>query len=329
MSLAQAVVNESSKSRIALLLFLATLSESDERLNQTDSIDPRTGLSTGICGEQFTPEQRATCAALNRKRASSICETGDEALSAGTLPADVWQGRLREVIESKETRLVHLGAIGVYVTEEGEFRGKSFLEKLPFGAEACPFRDIENGVVYKLFNLREHGSLGKKIVFERDEDGILQPTYSEASLQDTLEKIIVLNEVGALPTEIVGLSYGYEALIVKQPLAFPRGDFHEDRRAAIKAIRGVVPHQGGFRHTAAVVFLEGKSWLVSDLHEFNIMRSFNEEPTVIDALIGEVTPEVRAHHSWLVAAEIQAQKFRELGREPGGLLQIPESDDEL
>lgn len=305
------------------------MTKNDERPIHTYSIDPRTGLSTGICGAEFTRAQRETCAALNRKRASSICETGDEALSAGTLPAHVWQRRLREVIELKETPLIHLGAIGVSFTEEEGFRGKPFLEKLPFGAEACPFRDIENGVVYKLFNLREHGSLGKKIVFERDGDGILQPAHSEASLQDTLEKIILLNRVGALPTEIVGLSYGYEALIVKQPLAFPRGDFQEDRRAAIKAIRGVVPHQGGFRHTSAVVFIEDKSWVVTDLHEFNIMRSFNEEPTIIDALIGEVTPEVRAHHDWLGAAETQAQTYREFGKEPTSLLQMPETDDEL
>lgn len=233
------------------------------------------------------------------------------------------------MIELKETPLIHLGAIGVSLSEEGYFLGKPFLEKLPFGAEACPFRDIENEVVYKLFNLREHGSLGKKIVFDRDEDGILQPTHSEASLQDTLEKIIVLNRVGALPTEIVGLSYGGEALIVKQPLAFPRGDFDEDRRAAIKAIQGVIPRQGGFRHTAAVIVLEGRSWVVSDLHEFNIMRSFDQKPTIIDALIGEVTPVLRAHHGWLAAAESQALSYREHGQEPTSLLQDPESDDDL
>ena len=41
------------------------------------------------------------------------------------------------------------------------------LTALPSGAEAIPYFDKEWGVVYKLFDLRVNGSLGKKIELVR------------------------------------------------------------------------------------------------------------------------------------------------------------------
>mgnify|MGYP000921063346 CR=1 FL=1 len=105
-------------------------------------------------------------------------------------------------------------------------------------------------------------------------------------------------------------------LIAKQPRAYPAGDFRSDLAHAERAMRGIVPVGGGLRQHLFVTLVDGVAWLVGDLHVRNIMRNGNGEPTIIDALVGEVTSAARRGLPWLNAACEEARKFRETGERP-------------
>jgi hypothetical protein len=112
-----------------------------------------------------------------------------------------------------------------------------FLRQLPSGAEAAPFADLEHEVVYKLFDLRSGGNLGKKIALEPEPDGSFELHVRDAVLFETIEKIAVLHEAGALPTEIVGLADTGDYLIAKQPLAGPMQEIVRRRSLRSKVSR--------------------------------------------------------------------------------------------
>lgn len=195
------------------------------------------------------------------------------------------------------------------------------------GAEAEPYWHRESGMVYKLFNLREGGALGKKISFEPGANGEYELHQGDAMLVDTLEKIQVLHDMGAHPTEIIGLSDMGDFFIVKQPYAAtqlynsdgrPQGEvyriYEEDRAQAIAAICGEVCNGPGLREPVVVSWLNGHAWLIADLHNRNIMRDQNGAPTIIDALTGPVTPAAYVKLHWLQAQVADAKAWRNSGK---------------
>jgi hypothetical protein len=56
--------------------------------------------------------------------------------------------------------------------------------------------------------------------------------------------------------------------------------------------------------------LNGHAWLVADLHNRNIMRDHIDAPTIIDALIGPVTPGAYLKLRWLQAQVADAKAWR-------------------
>ena len=159
--------------------------------------------------------------------------------------------------------------------------------------KATPFLDLENKVVYKLFDLRKSGSLGKKVVLLASSTGQIEIQNRDATLRDTLEKISVLHGSGAHSTEVVGLEESGHYLIAKQPLADPLLDFESDRKKALTAMKAVQFSFSGLRHFGAVVWILDRAWLVADLHDRNIMRDAEGKPTVIDALTGNGATKLR------------------------------------
>jgi hypothetical protein len=276
------------------------------------SIDFRTGRRTAIHAANSCAEQRSACVALNRIRTRGILEATQLASSGEPLSPHDWFAVVAGRSRDQDVPLISLDCLGIHHDEDG-LRNSILLTALPPGAEAIPYFDKEWGVVYKLFDLRVNGSLGKKIEMVRSAEGEFDLIPCDATLKDTLEKLAVLNEAGAHPTEIVGLSDSGDYLIVKQPWAYPRGDFHADRKAAVSEIRGIMPEftGSGFRHTVVVMWLGNRAWLVGDLHERNIMRDQDGTPTIIDALIGPVPPAALKELRWLREATEDAQALRE------------------
>ncbi len=185
-----------------------------------------------------------------------------------------------------------LSRLGLTCDEDGFLESKTPLTFHPLvsGAEACPYVDKSSGVVYKLFFLLKNGSLGKKLSYEIGDSGRFECVIEDATLMDTLTKLITLHDAGGHPTEIVGLSDDGKYLIAKQPLASPFKDFDEDLNAAVRAIKGVSLSSQGIRGGAILIWVNDQPWIVSDLHKGNIMRDAEDRPTIIDALTGAVPP---------------------------------------
>ena len=292
------------------------------------SIDFRTGRPTAIHPGNSCAEQRAACAALNRERTRGILEATQRTPSGQPLSPDDWLASVTGRSKHWDVPLIPLERLGILHDEDG-LTSSTLLSPLTPGAEASPFFDREWSAVYKLFDLRANGSLGKKIDLVPDNEDQFDLLLCDAVLQDTLEKLSILNEAGALPTEIVGLSESGDYLLVKQPLAFPRGSFEADRKVAIHAVRGVTPLFTGLRRTVVVIWVDNRAWLVSDLHDRNIMRDSDGIPTIIDALIGPVPPAALKHLQWLREAIEDSQALRE-GRQPKIRKQFDDVDnDEL
>jgi len=273
-------------------------------------IDFRTGAQTAIDSSRPCAEQRAACAALNRLRARGLLEADQFVAPGQSLSIDVWETVFPKRAREWQLPLIALENFGIFHDEEGFRSSAPDLLPLTPGAEACPFFDQDSHVVYKLFDLRVDGSLGKKLVFALNQEGEFEITHAPANLRNTVEKIALLNEIGAHPTEIVGLSDSGDYLIVKQPVASRISDFEADRKAAIESIRGILPNRSGLRVTACVVWQAEQTWLISDLHERNIMLDGDGEPTIIDALIGPVPPLAIRELRWLREASEDAKAWR-------------------
>lgn len=276
-------------------------------------IDFRTGKPTAIIDARVSPEIRAACHALNLGRKSGI-----EAAIGGTPPRravsiDVWTDRFVESLGERDIPLIDLEALG-FCHDEG-FLTNTLLRPLPSGAEASPFLDSENEVVYKLFDLRPGGTMGKKLRFQYPSQGF-EVESTDARWNDMLDKFIVLNRGGGHPTELAGISSDGCYLVAKQPLAFPFVDFQSDLARAEQAMCGIVPVGGGLRQHLFVTSIDGHEWLVGDLHTRNIMRDGKGNPTIIDALVGKVTAAAKREQGWLRVACEEARKFRENGVRP-------------
>lgn len=287
-------------------------------------IDPLTGAQTTIDGPsggggEGERERRAKARArLNRRRAGAIREIGQRTLALE--PTDVDARRAAIAGTSREFGLpfVDPERLGIDFDEDGLW-GTRFLKALPGGAEAQPFLDADRGVVYKLFDLRTGGGLGKKLAVSRaasPEDWEIE--VADANLFETIEKLIVLDECGAHPTEIVGLLLTGDHLVVKQPAAehVPIGPA-ERARAAGKLGSVLVPSTS-IRGELRIIWHSenARPWLLGDLHPGNLMRDADGEMTIIDALIGSIPGELTAENP-VIAAAVREARSRASGPDEG------------
>lgn len=249
--------------------------------------------------------------------------------SSEPLSADVWAEQFVENAKQWEVPLVDLERLGIFHDEDG-FISSRELTPLVSGAEAHPYRDDVNRVVYKLFFMNLNGSIGKKLAIGNYEGVGYEVESRDGVWSDILDKILILNAAGGHLTEIVGLAESGDYIVAKQPLAYPFERFPEDRDAAEQALRGVKPRGGeGLREHIVITHISGEDWMVGDLHERNIMRDSNNEPTIIDALIGRVPPSARKHLPWLADACVDADIYRQTGSIPNSDICSGVDDSEL
>lgn len=224
--------------------------------------------------------------------------------------------------------LIALRSLGLSHDDDG-FLVSQYMRPLKSGAEASPFWDEEWDVVYKLFPLLRTGGLGKTFSLEYDEEEHqVKLTTRDALLFETVEKLIVLSEAGALPTEIVGLADTGDYLIAKQPTAFPYDDYESDREEAVEAICGVVC-RAPVNRPLWVIWMNDLAALVSDLHPGNIMRTSHDKSAIIDALFCPVPSMTVQRFRWLSEAVEDAKAWRLQGRKPQRKKFDQVNDDEL
>lgn len=295
----------------------------DESCSEQLQIDFLTGLPTAISRPVLTVAGRSTCAALNRERARGILALSQHTPSGQPVPVDVWTAALTRQSREWQVPLISLGELGFLRGDEGLICPASLIPLAP-GAEASPYWHRESGMVYKLFDVKAHGGLGKKITLEQSDAKGYGMRHNDATLMDTMEKIQVLHNLGAHASEIVGLDDEGNFLIVKQPWALPQPYntpgrpekdayrlYETDRTSAIQAIRAEVCRGQELRESVVVGFIDGQAWLIADLHHRNIMRDADGNPTIIDALIGPVSPRAHQLLPWLAEAVANARAWRE------------------
>lgn len=300
----------------------------NEPYSEQLQIDFVTGAPTALDGLITSAAERATCAALNFDRARSIMAAPLLTTKGESISLNVWDAAFTRNAKELRVPLISLSDLGFTREEEGLICPPSFFP-LKIGAEAEPYFHRESGMVYKFFNLRATGALGKKISFEPDDRGEFVIRALDAVLTDTLEKLRVLHAMGAHPTEIVGLSDHGDYLIAKQPFATsqcynqeerPYGEDYEaylkDREHAIVSICGKICRGHGLRNPIVVSWLEGSAWLISDLHHRNIMRDASDAPTIIDALIAPVTIAALEKLGWLREIIADVKTWRQKGEQP-------------
>ena len=190
------------------------------------------------------------------------------------------------------------------------------LEPLKTGAEACPFADREWGVVYKLFPLFASGGLGKTFDIESDEDvDGFSMSVRDAVLGETMEKLMVMHDAGGHATEIVGIDEWGDYLIAKQPLALPFGDLTADRAAAVSRMRAV-PCKASFKRPVWITWVWDLPWVMSDLHQGNVMREPSGAACIIDALLAPLAPQWIKGNRFLAESVEDARLFRSTGALP-------------
>ena len=252
-------------------------------------IDFLTGFSTAITDDSTSWRIRSACTAINKQRARGIQEAAKFTAPSEPVSLDVWSASFEQQARQWEVPLVPLSKLGITFDKDG-YPSSSLMQPLRTGAEAAPYLDADSKVVYKLFDLRTNGSLGKKIILNRDSEGSYNIEHRDANLVDTMEKLSVLNEAGGHITEIVGLAEGGDFLIAKQPQAYAYDDLKVDRDIAVQNIRGIVPLGPSVGHVIAITWIQDNPWMIGDLHEGNIMRDVHGEPVIIDALTGTLPP---------------------------------------
>lgn len=250
---------------------------------------------------------------------------------------DVWNAAFAKRAKAWDVPLIPLEMLGLSAGSDGIIESAELRALCP-GAEACPYLDESQKVVYKLFDLRPNGSLGKEFEIERSDDTVTpgvpeEDRYSiatkDATLTTTLVKLAYLNEAGAHPTEIVGLTDGGFFLLAKQPQAIPihQSEFEEARVRAIDAMMGFHVRKVRLEKMVVALWVDGQPMLMSDLHRGNIMTDLDGRPTVIDALLGSVSPNILQHLKPLKESFVNAEALRR-GRPILQITDLPEVPDE-
>lgn len=302
-------------------------------------IDFRTGRETALTGAAFGRRERTACSALNRQRAKGIQEATRSTPSRESFSADVWAALIATRARDWGVPLINLNSLGLGRDADGILTS-SFLTPLKSGAEACPFADLEWGVVYKLFPLYDNGGLGKTFELERDEERAgFTMNVRDAILAETIEKLMILHDAGAHPTELVGLDESGDYLIVKQPLAQGYGDMEIFRDATLGKIDAARPHaiasmravscKASFKRAVWILWVDERAWVLSDLHPGNVMQDANGSACIIDALLAPVPPGMVHSDRLLAEAVADARTWRETGDLPKRKAFEDVNDDDL
>ncbi|WP_395747527.1 hypothetical protein [Prosthecobacter sp.] len=291
-------------------------------MNDSNAIQPefdyRTGRPTFICHGTPGRSHWEACAKLNRLRTSRIKEALRDYPPGEQISRDGWLASLKRRAGYLEVPLISLDGLG-FVEDDAECMSSRLLGNIGIGREASAWVDRESNSVYKLFDVKmdaeERYSIGLKLEMTGNTE---QPDVSQlpADLDHILEKLCVLHEAGACPTEIAGLSEDGKYLIAKQPRCKAFEDLDADRKEATRQMKAVSP-KGSYGGNEIWVFYAGnRYWLLSDLHKGNIRRLSDGMPTVIDALIGELPDLYLRFHSKLGDAARQAREWVQNGIEP-------------
>ena len=156
------------------------------------------------------------------------------------------------------------------------------LRRIGGGVEAWAFVAEEDGSVYKFYRPLEGNRIGSVFDFEPGEETALRAVAHLGSYRGVLEKLLLIELLDGMPCEVVAVTP--EGIVVaKQSLGepLPQGD---DVSALLPS--GLIEIPSRFlranRDHPRLLFVEGRPWLVGDLHARNFVRAADGVLRVID-----------------------------------------------
>lgn len=158
------------------------------------------------------------------------------------------------------------------------------LRPVSSGVEATAF-EAEDHSIYKFFMPRDSGRIGGTFEFRRGEEIALLADAADGSYRAMLEKFDLIVRLGGMPTEVIGVTKHEGVLVTKQTLG--------ERLAEGADTSGVqpaplIPIPSRFlrahRDHPRLYFVDGKPWLIADLHSKNLVRAADGALRAIDLL---------------------------------------------
>jgi hypothetical protein len=197
------------------------------------------------------------------------------------------------------------------------------LRPISSGVEATAF-EAQDQSIYKFFMPREDGRIGGTFAFRKGEEVALLADASDGSYRAMLEKFDLILRLGGMPTEVIGVTQHEGVLVTKQTLGGLLSEGADTSRVQPAAL---IPIPSRFlrahRDHPRLYFVDGKPWLVADLHSKNLVRAADGELRAIDLLAAPFPAELVAKEpllaDWLDRARL----------DPAAGLLRPVHDDEL
>lgn len=207
-------------------------------------------------------------------------------------------------------------------TEDLVGEGSPRLHLIGSGVEASAFV-AEDRSVYKFYMPHEGGRIGGSFSFQRGLDVVVEAEASAGTYRDLLEKLLLINVLDGMPTELIGVS-PEGVVIAKQTLGnrLPEGI---DVTPLLPSQLIEIPARflRAHRDHPRLFFNGGKAWFVADTHEKNLAFDGEGRVRPIDLLAAPWPHRVSAHErlvvNWLARAEL----------DPAAPLLEPVDDDEL
>ncbi len=308
--------------------------------------DPFTGRPTCIQGGRLpSDEDRRALQHDHRRRLEALARLGAAAarVGIGTDPDDdivLWDsdevGLLAEADplwhELNEAAREFRDLLPIISLEDFGFPGQvedlladcgSRLRPVSSGVEATAFQ-AEDRSIYKFFMPRTDGRIGGTFEFRRGEEVALLADAADGSYRAMLEKFDLIVRLDGMPTEVIGVTKNEGVLVTKQTLGTLLTE-GADTSGVQPAPLIPIPSRflRAHRDHPRLYFVEGKPWLVADLHSKNLVRAADGELRAIDLLAARFPEE-------LIAKEPLLAEWLERARiDPAAPLMRATDDDEL
>jgi hypothetical protein len=186
-----------------------------------------------------------------------------------------------------EIPLLPLGRFGFSESGENPLEeANPQLVQIGVGVEAWAFASVADGSVYKFYLPREEKSIGSEFGFARGEEALFHAEATLGSYRGLLEKLLIIHLLGGMATEVVAAT-PEGILVAKQTLGDPLdqgADMSRDLPEGLIEIPSRLLRAN--RDHPRLLFVEGRPFLVADLHARNFVRGPEGGLQVIDLVAG-------------------------------------------
>ena len=197
------------------------------------------------------------------------------------------------------------------------------LRPISSGVEATAF-EAEDHSIYKFFMPHADGLIGQTFTFARGEETALLVDAAGGTYRAMLGKLDLIMRIDGMPTEVIGVTKDEGVLVTKQTLGSLLPEGMDTSRVQPSPL---IPIPSRFlrvhRDHPRLYFVDGKPWLVADLHSKNLVRAEDGRLRAIDLLAAPLPAELVAREpllvDWLERARL----------DPAATLLRPVDDDEL